>query len=152
MELHTLFKDSFDTFKVFAKLDTQKASLLHNNTPKSIWQILNHLIIWQEYQIRKLSAVATAEINEIDTWFASKEVSDEVLLINKIATFETQIETIKEMLRKMTLQDNNSEEKLKIIQDITVHLSFHLGEIITIMRQNGHYPMPHEMEHFLNAE
>jgi hypothetical protein len=53
MKLDLLFADSFDTFKVFDKINTQQASLTNNNS-KSVWQILNHLIIWQDYQINKL--------------------------------------------------------------------------------------------------
>ena len=42
------------------------------------------------------------------------------------------------------------KQKLKIVQTLSVHLSFHLGEIVLILRQNGHYPMPHEMQAFLS--
>ena len=38
---------------------------------------------------------------------------------------------------------------MKIIQDLTVHLSFHLGEVVLVLRQNGQYPMPSEMNAFL---
>ncbi|MBK8634751.1 MAG: hypothetical protein IPN72_14765 [Saprospiraceae bacterium] len=59
---------------------------------------------------------------------------------------------VKAKLTKMTIEQKDIEQKLKIVQDLTVHLSFHLGEIVTIMRQNGHYPMPNEMKSFLTAE
>ena len=36
VKLESLFADSFDTFKVFDKLDTQQASLTNNNSPNSI--------------------------------------------------------------------------------------------------------------------
>jgi hypothetical protein len=49
----------------------------------------------------------------------------------------------------MTTKQKDIEQKLKIIQDLSIHLSFHLGEIVLIMRQNGHYPMPNEMKNFL---
>lgn len=157
MKLKSLFVDSFDTFKVFDKLDTQQASLTNNNSPKSVWQILNHLIIWQDYQIKKLCDNDTKEISEIDTWFAEKVIVNQSLLNEQLAKFEKQIEIIKVELTKMTtdqndIEQNDIEQKLKIIQDLTVHLSFHLGEIILIMRQNGHYPMPSEMKTFLTPE
>ena len=152
MKLEFLFVDSFNTFKVFDKLDTQQASLANYNSPKSVWQILNHLIIWQDYQIKKLCDNDTKDISEIDTWFAETVIVNQSLLNEKIAKFEKQIEMIKEKLTKMTTDQNDIEQKLKIVQDLTVHLSFHLGEIIVIMRQNGHYPMPNEMQSFLTAE
>jgi len=152
MKLDSLFVDSFDTFKVFDKLDTQQASLTNNNSPKSVWQILNHLLIWQDYQIKKLCDNDTKDINEIDTWFAEKIIVDQGFLNDNIAKFEKQIKMVKAELTKITIEQKDIEQKLKIVQDLTIHLSFHLGEIVIIMRQNGHYPMPNEMKNFLNVE
>lgn len=152
MKLDSLFSDSFDTFKVFDKLDTRQASLTNNNSPKSIWQILNHLIIWQDYQIKKLCDSDTKDINEIDTWFTEKNIIDQRLLNDNIAKFEKQVGKVKAELSKMTIEQKDIDLKLKIVQDLTIHLSFHLGEIVLIMRQNGHYPMPSEMKAFLTAE
>ncbi len=152
MNIESLFLDSFNTFKVFNKLDIQQASLTNNNSPKSVWQILNHLIIWQDYQIKKLCNNDTKDINEIDTWGADKNITDQSILNENIAKFEKQIKNIKVELGKITTDPKDIEQKLKIVQDLTVHLSFHLGEIVLIMRQNGHYPMPSEMQSFLTAE
>lgn len=152
MKLDSLFKDSFDSFKVFDKLDTHQASLTNSNSPKSIWQILNHLIIWQDYQIKKLCDNDTKDINEIDTWYAEKNIANQSVLNDNIANFEKQIEKVKVELTKMTTGQKDIEQKLKIVQDLTIHLSFHLGEIVLIMRQNEHYPMPSEMKSFLTAE
>ncbi|MDI6046249.1 hypothetical protein [Flavobacterium yafengii] len=152
MKLDKIFTDSFDTFKVFDKLDTQQASLTNYSSPNSVWQILNHLIIWQDYQIDKLCKIETKDINETDTWFTEKDVLDQRLLNDKIAKFENQIDKIKAELSKVTIEQKDIEQKLKIIQDLTIHLSFHLGEIVLIMRQNRHYPMPNEMKTFLTSE
>ena len=149
MDLEFIFKDSFDTFKVFDKLETQQASLTINNSPKSVWQILNHLIIWQDFQILKLCGNDTININEIDTWNVGKEITSQSLLNETIGKFERQIEIIKDELTKMSISQIDIERKMKIIQDLTVHLSFHLGEVVLVLRQNGYYPMPSEMNAFL---
>ncbi|MBL0327848.1 MAG: hypothetical protein IPP64_00170 [Bacteroidetes bacterium] len=126
--------------------------MTNNNSPKSVWQILNHLIIWQDNQLNRLGDITTEDINEIDTWRADKNITDQSILNDNIAKFEKQIENVKVELGKMTMDQKGIEQKLKIVQDLTVHLSFHLGEIVLIMRQNGHYPMPSEMQSFLTAE
>ena len=149
MDLEFIFKDSFDTFKVIDKLETQQASLTINNSPKSVWQILNHLIIWQDFQILKLCGNDTININEIDTWNVGKEITSQSLLNETIGKFERQIEIIKDELTKMSISQIDIERKMKIIQDLTVHLSFHLGEVVLVLRQNGYYPMPSEMNAFL---
>ncbi len=152
MNIEKLFSHSFDTFEVFNKLDIQQASLTNNNSPKSVWQILSHLIIWQDYQINQLCDITTENINEIDTWVADRNISDQSILHDNISKFEKQIERVKIELTKMAIEQKDIEQKLKIVQDLTVHLSFHLGEIVLLMRQNGHYPMPNEMTDFLTSE
>jgi uncharacterized damage-inducible protein DinB len=149
MTFDNVFSDSFDTFKVFDDITIEKASLTHTNTPKSIWQILSHLITWQEFQLNKLKGIETQNINELDTWIKEKVVSDHKHLLENIKKFHDQIDQIKLLTNQLTTETKKIEEKLKIIQDLTVHLSFHIGEIILIMRQNGHYPMPNEMKMFL---
>lgn len=79
-----------------------------------------------------------------------KSVVDQSLLNESIESFLIQIESIKSELRQMTLKQKDIEQKLKIVQDFTVHLSFHLGEMVLLMRQNGCYPMPNEMKSFFN--
>jgi uncharacterized damage-inducible protein DinB len=152
MTFGNVFSDSFDTFKAFDNINTEKASLTNTNTPKSIWQILNHLITWQEFQLNKLKGVEKQNINELDTWIKEKAVSDHKLLLENIKKFHSQIDQIKLLTNQLTTETKKIEEKLKIVQDLTVHLSFHIGEIILIMRQNGHYPMPNEMKMFLEGK
>jgi uncharacterized damage-inducible protein DinB len=146
MTFDNVFSDSFDTFKVFEDINVGKASLTNTNTPKSIWQILNHLITWQEFQLDKLKGIEKQNINELDTWIKETAVSDHQLLLENIKKFHNQIDQIKLLTNQLTSETKEIEQKLKIIQDLTIHLSFHIGEIILIMRQNGHYPMPNEMK------
>ena len=149
MTFDKIFSDSFDTFKVLHHIDVSTASLQAVNTPKSIWQILNHLIIWQEFQLRKLKGLDSTAIEESDTWKTEPIVRDQELLQQSVSTFHNQMEQVKNEIKILSTESNDIEIKLKIVQDLSVHLSFHLGEMILQMRQNGHYPMPSEMKAFL---
>ncbi len=147
-----IFSDSFDTFKALDNLNTTQASVTSSETPSSIWQILTHLTIWQDYQLKKLKGISTGNIQEVDTWTEVKNVTDQKLLNDRIALFQKQIEQIKIETNQLSVRHKNIEEKLKIIQDLTAHLSFHLGEIVLIRRQLGHYPKPNEMKEFLTND
>lgn len=149
MKLDSLYTDSFDTFKVFDNLSTEQVSLTNNNSPKSVWQILNHLLVWHDHQIDQLLGNTASDINETDTWLADKTVADQHILTESITKLKQQIETVKIIVATFTLDQKDIEVKLKVVQDLTIHLSFHLGEIVLILRQNGHYPKPHEMNAFL---
>lgn len=60
-----------------------------------------------------------------------------------------QIGLFKETLRSLSVEGPFVNEKLAIIQESALHLSFHLGEIIHVRRTNGNYPLPHKMKSFL---
>lgn len=96
MNISQIFKDSFDTFKVFDNLTMEQASQTSDNTPKTVWQILNHLTIWQEYQLRLLrSEFVNQSINENDTWTEGQSVLSQRLLDEKVNEFKRQINSIK---------------------------------------------------------
>ena len=150
MDISQLFKDSFDTFKVFDNLTIKQASQTLDNTPKTVWQILSHLTIWQDYQLRLLSdEFLSQSINEIDTWTEEQSVQNQGLLDEKVHEFKRQIDSIKSVVSSLKMADFGYEIKIKIIQDLTLHLSFHLGEIVSLRRSCGNYPWPNEMKEFL---
>ncbi|GAB3507932.1 hypothetical protein [Emticicia fontis] len=151
IDLSKIFNGAFDTFKVFNQLNVKQASETLGNTPKSVWQILNHLIVWQAYQIKLLKGEATKHISELDTWSCGKQIGDQSQLDKIITLFSTQIEEIKNELTKSISGIENIENRIKLFQELASHLSFHLGEIILIRRQLKNYPLPHEMTAFLNS-
>lgn len=53
------------------------------------------------------------------------------------------------MISELDIADPHINQKLKLIQDLSVHLSFHLGEVILMRRMAGTYPLPHQMKDFL---
>lgn len=55
-----LFANSFDTFKVFDNLTLSEIGITPTHSPKTIWQILNHIIMWQNYQYTQLKKYPTA--------------------------------------------------------------------------------------------
>lgn len=151
MDINQLFKDSFDTFKAFDNLTIEQASQTSDNTPKTVWQILNHLTIWQDYQLRLLrNEFENVDINEIDTWTAGQSVKNQRILDEKVNEFKGQIDSIKSEINHLNKAVGLHEIKIKIIQDMTLHLSFHLGEIISLRRSHRNYPWPNEMAEFLN--
>ena len=150
MNISQIFKDSFDTFKVFDNLTIEQASQTSDNIPKTVWQILNHLTIWQDYQLRLLrSEFVNQSINEIDTWTEGQSVLNQRLLDEKVNEFKRQIDSIKSEVINLDKADVGQEIRIKIIQDLTLHLSFHLGEIISLRRTHRNYPWPSEMKEFL---
>lgn len=152
VNFNKIFADSFEDFKVFENLDASQASMSSSGAPNSIWQILNHLIIWQDYLLKNLKGIPTPDINEMNTWVEDKIILDNNILSEKIEIFHHQIQQIKDEIKLLKIDNYKIEENLKTIQDMTIHLSFHIGEIVLIRRQLGQYPFPSEMKDFLTKD
>jgi hypothetical protein len=152
LNFENIFYDSLDTFKVFDDLNLKIVNNTVPDTPKNIWQILNHLIVWQQHQIEILSGrVPLQDIAEKETWVETHTAMEANLVNAAVSTFKNQIEQIKSIILTLNIDIPDIQTRLKCIQDITAHLSFHLGEVILIRRQLKNYPWPDEMSSFLSA-
>ncbi|CAM4154273.1 hypothetical protein FLAN108750_12955 [Flavobacterium antarcticum] len=145
-----IFQNAFDTYKVFDTIPFEISGTLIEGQSKTIWQTLNHLIIWREFQFRQLKDIET-DFNfvESDSWIDSIKPVDKLEWSLKIDEFKTQSETIQNLIQNLDSTDSLLEKKLKIIQDSSTHLAFHLGEIILIARVKKMYPTPEQMSLFL---
>lgn len=144
-----IFKDAFDTFKVFHTLNLKETGCVLPDAPKTIWQILNHLITWQAYQIGMLQSQELVILDEEATWINQLETTNQKKLELTVSIFDSQIQQINNQISNLDSNDLLIHNKLKILQDLSVHLSFHIGEIILMRRMMGTYPLPHEMKEFL---
>jgi hypothetical protein len=143
----TLFSDSFDSFKVFDNLSIDETT--PTGAPKTAWQILNHLIAWQQYQLEILNGSASFEIDEQTTWITEAYAATQEQLNDSVLHFYGLIEEVKGQIANFDIMDAAIGQKIKTVQDLAMHLSFHVGEMVLMRRMTGCYPMPHEMSTFL---
>lgn len=145
-----IFQNAFDTFKVFDTIPNEISGILIEGHSKTIWEVLNHLILWREFQIQKLTNINDKiDFNESESWLAEAKPNNQNEWKIKIQEFNNQTEQIEYLIDNLDSSDLKLEEKLKLIQDSSTHLSFHLGEIILIARQKNKYPKSNEMNEFL---
>lgn len=145
-----IFQNAFDSFKVFETIPIEISGILIEGHSKTIWQTLNHLIKWREFQILKIADIEKkSDFIESESWITELEPNNPNDWKKKISIFKSQSEQIENQIKNLDLSDLRLEEKLKLIQDSSTHLSFHLGEIILIARQKNKYPQPNEMNEFL---
>ncbi len=150
MNFYNIFSESLDTFRVFDNLKVRQVGERLADSPKTIWETLNHLIIWQSHQLDQLiNPAMTADFDEKNSWISFKSPDNQQMLDQAVQTFVSQTDALKALLMHLTADDILLEEKLKVIQNFTSHLSFHLGEIILQRRLSGDYPMPDQMSNFL---
>lgn len=147
MDFEYIFRDAFETFKVFECIPFEKSGVQADSNSKTIWQILNHLVQWQEYQIANLNdSKNKITFDEFNSWIEELEPLDQKNWNEKVSEFNHQIGMVKQFISQF---NSNGNEYLKIIQDLSTHLSFHLGEIIFLGRFYKIYPQAYEMNDFL---
>ena len=149
-KFEVLFQDAFDTFKVFHNITPEETGSILPQAPTTIWQILNHLIAWQDHQIGLLQSDQQDVLKEDATWINKPGATNQEELQQALLKFDSQIKKIKYEVSKLDKNDLSVFTKLKITQDLSVHLPFHLGEIILMRRMLGTYPLPHQMKEFLS--
>ena len=150
LNFNYIFKNAFDTFKVFDTIPFEISGDVSEGHSKTIWETLNHLIVWREFQIQKLTNVdAAIDFDESESWISESKPNNLNEWNIKISAFKNQAKLIDNLIENLDSSDLQLEEKLKLIQDSSTHLSFHLGEIIVIARQKNKYPQPSEMNEFL---
>ena len=147
-----IFQNAFDTFKVFETIPIDISGVLIEGHSKTIWEILNHLVIWRNFLIQKLTNInSEISFDETESWINISKPKSVNQWKTKIKEFTIQTQQIKNIINSLDLLDTALNDKLKLIQDSSTHLSFHLGEIILIARQKNEYPQPKEMNKFLNG-
>ena len=150
LNFSTIFQNAFDTFKVFETIPVELSGVFIEGHSKTIWQTLNHLILWRAFQIDQLKkSEKKIEFNEPESWISESKPKNSIEWHRKIAEFKSQTTKFEDIINNLAMSDVKLSEKLKLIQDSSTHLAFHLGEIIVIARQKNAYPKPSEMNEFL---
>jgi hypothetical protein len=148
-QMTAFFAGSFDTFKVFEGLKVQNL-ISEFEFPATIWQVLNHLIGWQKWQLAQLTDnVPVSHFDESGSWIDEKLPASQHVLDQAVNLFDKQISEIKEAIAQLKDDEETSFQQWKIIQDVSLHLSFHLGEVVLMRRLMKDYPLPHQMKEFL---
>jgi|GEM_PF-1721467 len=147
-----VFTDSFNTFKAFKNISLANLKS-HLDYPATLWQILNHLIMWQEWQLATLrEKESLTSFDESKTWLTDKYPVSQEELNQAVDTFYGQVKAVQEEIRRLGNQSEYLISEWKLIQEMSLHLSFHLGEIVLMRRLSKDYPLPHQMKEFLAQE
>jgi hypothetical protein len=136
LDIPSIFQNAFESFKVFETIPISVSGILVEGHSSTIWQILNHLILLRAFQIQQLSEVdSLIDFDESESWIKTLEPASEQEWNSKLNEFKQQTVQLNQFVSALLPSDLNLNHKLKIIQESSIHLSFHLGEIILIARQ-----------------
>jgi hypothetical protein len=147
-----LFAQAFDTFKAFDDLTVEASGSVGPGFPTSIWQIVQHLLAWQAHQLAQLRGTALAEaLDEKQSWQAARVPPSQAALQTAIAQLNHQIACFQAHASQATGEPQEVLAHAVVLQEVALHLSFHLGEVVLMRRLQGTYPLPAHMQAFLRG-
>jgi hypothetical protein len=147
-----LFEQSFDTFKAFDNLTVSSSSAEQQAFPASIWQILQHLLAWQTHQLAQLQGTALGEVfDEKRSWDAARVPPSEAALEVAVTQFKRHLVELRSWASEAKGDAQQFLARGLVLQDVALHLAFHLGEVVLMRRLQGSYPLPAHMQEFLQV-
>jgi len=134
------------TETVFDGLDWRLAGRQPAGSPLTIWQLLNHMIYWQDFGLSLLHGVEPeAPPHASDSWPGGLAPESEQAWLDAVARFRTGLaESRREGQHDpeaptVTRPDRTRAERL---MSTASHNSYHAGQVALLRRMLGSWPPP----------
>lgn len=125
---------------VFEDLDCKLVVEHPSGVPHSIWQIINHMIYWQEFSLALLSndTPKTPE-HASDSWMDTAIPARESEWISAVNTFLEGLHAAKGFIDDLdkTVAARQGRSRAEVIGMLIGHNSYHLGQIVFLRQILG---------------
>lgn len=125
---------------VFGHLDWRLVGELPNGIAHSIWQIVNHMIYWQEFSLRLLrnDTPKTPEHGS-DTWTDNLSPTSESEWTNAVNTFLEGLHVAEVFIDDLdkNVAARQGRSRAEVIGMLVGHNSYHLGQIVFLRQMLG---------------
>lgn len=135
---HVLVRDAVDG------LDWKLSGERADNSPHSVFEIVQHLVYWQEFSLAWIDGEkpATPE-RAADSWPGPTAPANADEWHRLIEAFGDGLRRLESSARTLELEDEReSKTVLEILQLIASHNSYHAGQIATLRQALGSWPPP----------
>jgi len=119
------------------------------NAPHSIYQLLAHMIYWQEYEQQKIAGENPSyPAHAADSWLSKTAPENLQVWHETIQRFMEGLKRYEALLAdpatdlERVIEIKKNETVRDVIAMIIAHNSHHLGQIITLRQQLGAWPPP----------
>lgn len=128
-------------------LDWRVAGQRPAGAPHSIFQILRHMIFWQEIYAQRLTgAVAPSPAHAPEGWPGEPAPRSEAEWTAAVRRFNDGLGAIEALLRAETLDEVmpnfGHRTRAEAFAFVASHNSYHLGQIVLLRRMLGAWPPP----------
>jgi len=130
--------------KVLDGLDWERAGARPEDSPHSAFQIVNHLVFWQDHALAWLAGEKPpTPAHDAESWPGPERPADPAAWEDAPARFAADLER----LRRHAAEDDLAARRgpktvLYILQIVAAHNSYHFGQVVLLRQQLGAWPPP----------
>ncbi len=133
-----------DASKVLAGLDWRLAGARPASVPHSIFQLLNHLIFWQDWVVNWLDGGAPAVPKHAPGgWPGNPAPATARQWQQAVRRFRQGLGDMTRQSREADLLTKRGQtSRLEMLRSLAQHNSYHLGQIVQLRQMLGAWPPP----------
>lgn len=135
-----------DPKKALAGLTIDNAKKKPNKSTHSCWELLHHIVIWQETIIKNIKG-ETIDWNEIegkDNWPTHETMLEDFNFGNLLNRFHTGMEEAQSLLKSVDFINKSvgfpELSTIKLYLTLLQHTSYYIGQIITVRQILDDWP------------
>jgi uncharacterized damage-inducible protein DinB len=131
-----------ETKTVFAALDGKLAGRRVECAPHSVYQLLNHMLYWQEWVVKWLDGERPAIPKHASVgWPGDAAPTSRVQWERAGRRFRNGLQALTQRSRRVDLlSKRGGKSPLEMLQIIALHNSYHAGQVVLLRRVLGAWP------------
>ena len=133
-----------ETQTIFAALDWRLAGIRPDNAPHSLYQLLNHMIYWQEWVVKWLDG-SSPQIpkHASGSWPGPPGPASRKEWDQAVRRFRNGLKVLTRRSREADLfSKGGTKTRLEMLHTIASHNSYHVGQIVFLRQMLGAWPPP----------
>ncbi|MFW9997204.1 MAG: DinB family protein [Candidatus Odinarchaeota archaeon] len=141
-----------DPEKALVGMTPTNARKRPNGMSHSCWDLLHHMVIWQDAIIRQIKG-ETVDWNAVekkDNWPAAETLTNDSNFTVLVKKFHNGIKEAKELLKTENLtgstvigEDLPELSVIKLYIILLQHMSYHVGQLVDVRKCLGDWPSNH---------
>jgi uncharacterized damage-inducible protein DinB len=131
------------TGDVFGGLRWKVAGTQPRGVPHSVFQLLNHMIYWQDWVVKWLDG-QTPPIpkHAAGGWPGEVAPASAADWQRAVRRFRTGLKALDRWSREDPLAKRGAKSRLEMLQAIASHNSYHVGQVVIVRQMAGTWPPP----------
>lgn len=133
-----------ETRHVFSTLEWKTAGLRPEGAPHSLFQVLNHMIFWQDWVLKWLEGKKPRLVRHASgSWRGAIAPTTRAKWVQAVRRFERGLDALDRHARKNELLSKRGKKsRAEMLQTIGAHNSYHAGQAVLLRRMLGEWPPP----------